>query len=147
MEKTDNRSQGNRFEQELAEILGQRGFWVHVMQQNKAGQPADIIAVKGKYHTLIDCKLVSDDKGFAFERVEENQKFAMRMFHRRCGELCYFALKVQLNGEWEIRMVNLERIETLKSRGKKRLSMKDISDQTWSLEKWLDASDTWAEDI
>ena len=147
MEKTDNRSQGGRFEQELAEILAEHGFWVHVMQQNKAGQPADIIAVKGRYHTLIDCKLISDDKGFPFERVEENQKLAMRMFTRRANELCYFALKVQLNGEWVIRMVNLERIETIRSRGRKRLNMKDISDQTWSLEKWLDASDTWGEDI
>lgn len=145
--KTDNRSQGNRFEQELAEILSEHGFWVHVMQQNKAGQPADIIAVKGRYHTLIDCKLISDDNGFPFERVEENQKLAMRRFTNRGNELCYFALKVQLNGEWEIRMVNLESIETIRNRGRKRLSMKDISDQTWSLEKWLDASDTWGEDI
>ena len=41
--KTDNRSVGGRFEQELARKLADAGFWVHVLQQNKAGQPADII--------------------------------------------------------------------------------------------------------
>ena len=63
--KTDNRSSGTRFEQDFANLLAEHGFWAHVMQQNKAGQPADIIAVKGKFHTLIDCKEISDtDKGF-----------------------------------------------------------------------------------
>ena len=142
--KTDNRTNGNRFEQELSNRLAECGFWVHVMQQNAAGQPADIIAVKGKFHTLIDCKVISDNNGFSFDRVEENQKYAMRMFQRKCGELCYFALKAP---DDEIHLVSLERIETLKSRGRKRLTEKDIQDQTWSLEKWLDSSDLWAEDI
>ena len=43
--KTDNRSNGGRFEQRLSKILSKAGFWVHVMQQNKAGQPADIVAM------------------------------------------------------------------------------------------------------
>ena len=144
MTKTDNRSTGSRFEQELSHLLAEHGFWVHVMQQNKAGQPADLIAVKGKFHTLIDCKVISDNNGFPFERVEENQKFAMRMFQRKCGELCYFAMKTPDN---EIHLVSLERIETLKSRGRKRLTEKDIQYQTWSLEKWLDSSELWAEDL
>ena len=145
MQATDNRTNGGRFEQELAEELGAHGFWVHVMQQNKAGQPADIIAVKGKFHTLIDCKVISgDNKSFPFERIEENQKYAMRMFQRRCSELCYFALKLP---DGEVRIVSLERIETLRGRGKKRLTEHDIQEQTWSLESWLDSSDTWAEDV
>ena len=144
MQKTDNRSSGSRFEQELSHLLAENGFWVHVMQQNKAGQPADIIAVKGKFHTLIDCKVISDNNGFPFERVEENQKYAMRMFQRKCGELCYFALKTPDN---EIHLVSMERIETLKNRGRKRLTEKDIQDQTWSLEKWIDSSELWAEDL
>ena len=143
-EKTDNRTQGGKFEQELSHLLAGRGFWVHVMQQNRSGQPADIIAVKGRYHTLIDCKVVSDDGGFPFERVEDNQKLAMRMFQRKCCELCYFAIRLP---DDEIRMVSLERLETLKSRGLKRISDKALRTQTWSLEKWLDASDTWAEDV
>lgn len=138
---TDNRTTGGRFEQDLSHKLAENGFWVHVMQQNKAGQPADIVAVKGKFHTLIDCKVISDNKGFPFERVEENQKFAMRMFQKKAGELCYFALKLPDNSIW---MVSLERIETLKCRGNSKLSDNDIRTKTWSLEKWLETSETWA---
>ena len=140
----DNRTQGNRFEQEFANILSEHGFWVHVMQQNKAGQPADIIAVKGKYHTLIDCKVISDDKGFPFERIEENQKYAMRMFHRKCCESCYFALRIPDGSIW---MISPEKMDTMKNRGRKRLSDRDIHNEAWPLDRWLDASDTWAEDV
>ena len=114
------------------------------MQQNKAGQPADIVAVKQKFHTLIDCKVISDDKGFPFERIEDNQRMAMKTFQRKCGELCYFALKLPDNTVW---MVALERLETLRGRGKKRMTDEEIRNQTWSLEKWLESSDTWAEDL
>ena len=142
MQKTDNRTTGGRFEQELSHILAENGFWVHVMQQNKAGQPADLIAVKGRFHTLIDCK-VCDGGIFPFERIEENQRSAMKMFLRKTGELCYFALKLP---DGEIRMVNLSRLETIQNRGKQRLSAEDIKKETWSLETWLQSSKVWAED-
>lgn len=140
----DNRTSGGRFEQEMAEALYAAGFWAHLMQQNKAGQPSDIIAVKGRFHTLIDAKEISDHRGFPFSRVEENQRLAMRMFQRRGGELCYFALKLPDKSVW---MVSLERIETLKSRGKTSLTEEEIRTQTWSLEKWLESSDTWGKDM
>ena len=143
MEKTDNRSNGNRFEQELSHILAENGFWVHVMQQNKSGQPADIIAVKGKFHTLIDCKVISDNKGFPFERIEENQKMAMRMFTNKGNELCYFALKLP---DGTIRIVSLSRLETLRNRGLKRIAEKDMSLQTWLLDDWLASSEVWGRD-
>ena len=142
MTKSDNRTTGGRFEQELSHILAEHGFWVYVMQQNKAGQPADIIAVKGVYHTLIDCKVC--DKGFfSFDRIEENQKMAMRMFQRKCENLCYFALKMADGSMW---MISLERIETLKGRGKKRLTMDDLNGgQAWRMDNWLNSSDGWSE--
>ena len=142
MASTDNRTIGGQFELELAEELASNGFWVHLMQQSKAGQPADIIAVRGKWHTLIDCKVISDDKGFPFDRVEENQKYAMRMFTRKANELCYFAFRLTDGTVW---LVSLERIETLKGRGKKRLTDNEIRNQTWSLQKWIESSKVWAE--
>jgi Holliday junction resolvase len=147
MQKTDNRTNGGRFEQEFAEILFKNGFWAHVMQQNKSGQPSDIIAVKGKFHTMIDAKVC--EKGeFPFDRIEENQKTAMRMFQRRCGELCYFALKIPADGGgYMIRLVSLERLMTLLSRGEKQLSRRTIENETWSLEKWLESAETWSEDV
>lgn len=142
MQKADNRSTGGRFEQELAQVLADNGFWVHVMQQNKAGQPADLIAIRGKFHTLIDCK-VCDNSFFSFERIEENQKMAMKMFTRKANELCYFALKLP---DESIRMVSLSRLETIKNRGKKRLSEKDIQTETWVLNDWLESSKIWGDD-
>ena len=142
MQKTDNRSVGGRFEQDLSHVLAENGFWVHVMQQNKSGQPADIIAVKGKYHTLIDCK-VCENSFFSFDRIEDNQRSAMKTFFRKGGELCYFALKLPDGSIW---MISLERCETLKNRGKKKLTEDDIRTGTWSLEAWLNSSSIWAED-
>lgn len=141
--KTDNRTTGGRFEQELSHILADNGFWVHVMQQNKAGQPADIIAVRGRFHTLIDCK-VCDNGFFAFERIEDNQRSAMKMFFRKAGELSYFALKLP---DGSIRMVSLERCDTLKNRGKRRISAEDMQKETWNLDSWLESSRTWSEDV
>ena len=144
MQKTDNRTNGGRFEQELSHQLAEAGFWCHVMQQNKAGQPADIICVKGKYHTLIDCKVISDDKGFPFSRIEENQRSAMHLFTKRTSELCYFAFKLPDETVW---LVSLSRMETLEGRGKKRLTDEEIRKQTWSLESWLKSTDDWSKDI
>lgn len=141
--KTDNRTNGGRFEQELAKILAEHGFWCHVLQQNKAGQPADIIAVKGKFHTLIDCKVISDDKGFPFSRIEENQEQAMKMFTKKGNELCYFALRLPDNS---IRMICMSRIDTLRARGHKSITPRMMESQTWNFDDWLESSDTWKED-
>jgi len=134
MQNTDNRTNGGRFEQDLAGKLSDAGWWVHVLQQNKAGHPADIIAAKDKFHTLIDCKVVSDHNGFPFSRVEENQRMAMKRFFRRAGELCYFAIKLPNN---EIRFISMSRIETLESRGKKKLTEKELQYEARTLEDWL----------
>ena len=142
-QKTDNRSTGGRFEQELSHRLANDGFWVHVFQQNKAGQPADIIAVRGKFHTLIDCK-VCDQGFFSFDRIEENQRSAMKRFFNRCGELCYFALKLP---DESIRMVSLSRCETIQNRGKNRISEECMWKETWNLEDWLASSKVWGEDV
>lgn len=140
--KTDNRTTGGRFEQELSHKLAENGFWVHVFQQNKSGQPADIIAIRGRFHTLIDCK-VCDNGFFSFDRIEENQKLAMKRFFNKAGELCYFALKLPSG---EIRMVPLERCETIRNRGKKRISAEDMDKETWHIDSWLDSSKVWSED-
>lgn len=89
-----NKKLGNDFEQELCELLSRNGFWVHALNQNKSGQPADIIAVRNKQAYLIDAKVVSS-RGFALSRVEENQDLAMDLW-AQCGNgQGWFALKVK----------------------------------------------------
>ncbi len=92
-----NRATGTRFEQELCELLAEHGFWAHNLTQNQAGQPADIIAVKGNYAVLIDCKVCSTNS-FRLSRIEENQEMAMLRWYATGNDHSYFALKM-LSGE------------------------------------------------
>lgn len=138
-----NKSSGNRFEQEFAEFLDRHGFWCHVMQQNKSGQPADIIAVKGDYHCLIDCKEVSTEKGFALSRAEENQRLAMRKFDDRGGEVGWFAVKYP---DGVIRMISIVSVLMAESCGLKTITeekAKEIGLMT--AEEWVGEIDRMRE--
>ena len=127
-----NKKLGNKFEKELSEILYNAGYWVHLLNQNKNGQPADIIAVKNKKAYLIDAKVCSLEK-FAFKRVEENQHLSMQMFIE-CGNTTpYFALKARD----EIYMLSYKTIRDLISQGKKQLNFEEINKYSTRLSTWL----------
>ena len=88
-----NKKLGSTFERELAEVLYEHGFWVHLLNANQAGQPADIIAVKNKTAYLIDAKVCTNGT-FPLSRVEENQDMAMTLW-KNCGnDEGWFAFKV-----------------------------------------------------
>ncbi len=89
-----NKKIGNSFEFELAEMLSMYGFWVHLLSQNSAGQPADVIAVKNGRAYLIDCKVCSTDKGFALSRVEDNQHLSMELWNECGNGQGWFAMKL-----------------------------------------------------
>jgi Holliday junction resolvase len=89
-----NKKIGNQFETELCEILSAYGFWCHNMAANAAGQPADVIAVRNGKAYLIDCKVCSTNKGFALSRMEENQDFAMELWHECGNGQGWFAMKL-----------------------------------------------------
>ena len=128
-----NKSSGNRFEQEFAEFLDGHGFWCHVLQQNKSGQPADIIAVKGNYHCLIDCKEVSTSKGFVLTRAEENQRLAMKKFADRGKQVCWFAVKYP---DGTIRMMSINSVLMAEKQGVKAIS-ELLSEQFMTAEEWV----------
>ena len=130
--KVINKKLGNKFEKELSEILYNAGYWVHLLNQNKNGQPADIIAVKNKKAYLIDAKVCSLEK-FAFKRVEENQRLSMQMFID-CGNTTpYFALKARN----EIYMLSYKTIRDLIKQGKKQLDFAEINKYSTRLSTWL----------
>ena len=130
--KVINKKLGNKFEKELSEILYNAGYWVHLLNQNKNGQPADIIAVKNKKAYLIDAKVCSLEK-FAFKRVEENQRLSMQMFIE-CGNTTpYFALKARN----EIYMLSYKTIRDLIKQGKKQLNFEEINKYSTRLSTWL----------
>ena len=130
--KVINKKLGNKFEKELSEILYNAGYWVHLLNQNKNGQPADLIAVKNKKAYLIDAKVCSLEK-FAFKRVEENQHLSMQMFID-CGNTTpYFALKARN----EIYMLSYKTIRDLIKQGKKQLNFEEINKYSTRLSTWL----------
>ena len=87
-----NKKSGNSFESELSETLSEHGFWVHLLCQNSAGQPADVIAVKDGEAFLIDCKVCSQGK-FQYSRIEENQDLSMKLWCDCGNGYGWFALK------------------------------------------------------
>lgn len=90
-----NKKMGNDFERELANLLYEQGFWVHLLNQNQDGQPADVIAVRNKKAYLIDCKVCSTKKGFDRSRMEDNQDLSMELW-KDCGNgEGWFAIKLE----------------------------------------------------
>jgi Holliday junction resolvase len=126
----NNKTIGNSFEQELCGMLFEFGFWVHLLNANKAGQPADIIAARNNKAYLIDAKVCSDNT-FPLSRVEENQDLAMELW-KDCGNgLGWFALKIDSG----IYMLSHYCIKAY-SEKQSSLSAKEIVELGLPLERW-----------
>lgn len=133
--KVINKKLGNDFEKELSEILYDAGYWVHLLNQNKNGQPADIIAVKNGKAYLIDAKVCSHDL-FDFRRVEDNQQLAMDMWIERGGNEPYFALKARN----EVYMVAYTTVIDLIRKGNKQLNLENMNKYGTRLATWLNTN-------
>jgi Holliday junction resolvase len=128
----NNKTLGNNFEQELCEKLSEYGFWCHLLNMNKAGQPADIIAVKNKKAYLIDAKVCSS-RGFALSRVEDNQELAMELWKDKGNGQAWFAMKLPND---EIYMIPHICILAYKNR-QSSLSFSEIHELGKPLGKWV----------
>ena len=127
-----NKKLGNDFEQELCEKLSEYGFWVHSLAMNKAGQPADIIAVRNKMAYLIDAKVCSS-RGFALSRMEENQDLAMELWEEHGNGQGWFALKVPTGDIYMIPHLNIKAYQHSQS----MLSFSEIHELGKPLGKWV----------
>jgi Holliday junction resolvase len=128
----NNKTLGNSFEQELCEKLSEYSFWTHNLAMNKAGQPADIIAVRNTRAYLIDAKVCSS-RGFALSRVEDNQELAMDLWKDKGNGQGWFALKLPTN---EIYMIPHICILAYKQR-QSILSFAEIHELGKPLGKWV----------
>ncbi len=128
-----NKKLGNQFETELCEILSMYGFWVHQLCQNAAGQPADVIAVRNGQSYLIDCKVCSTDKGFALNRMEENQDLAMDLWYECGNGQGWFAVKLPTG---DIIMLPHFCIKAYR-RTQSYMSPGEIFETGKSIEKWV----------
>ena len=123
--------ESDKFERDLAEMLGEHGFWATVIPKADDGtQPCDIIACNKLFVHLIDAKLC-DTGRFVFSRAEENQRSSMEFIKRRANGHGWFALKYP---DGKIYMIPKSFIEYKESVGTKSLS--EIPDY-YSLEYWL----------
>lgn len=126
-----NRSDGNKFEQKFCEILFGKGFWVHNLAQNCAGQPADVIAVRNNNAYLIDCKVCKNNK-FPLSRIEDNQHFAMNAWYDSGNGHGWFAT---LMGD-EIYMISHFALLLIQQE-KRTATKEDIESFGMTLEEWL----------
>lgn len=98
------------FENLVAEILGEHGFWATVIPKADDGtQPCDIIAVNHNGKHLIDAKLCKSPR-FVFERMEDNQLSSIEEFVRRSGGYGWFAIgypddKIYMVPSWKLCML------------------------------------------
>lgn len=132
-----NVSSGSRFERLMGGILSEHGFWVLIVPKNAGGQqPADLVAVKRRYHALIDCKVLSTHR-FPFERIEDNQHSAMEKFREIGGEVGWFAI---LLPDGAIRMLDLDTVHYLEHTGKHSLNERELTGAryTCALSEWTE---------
>ena len=128
----NNKVLGNSFESELCDLLYGYGFWVHNMAQNKAGQPADIIAARNGKAYLIDAKVCSDGK-FPLRRVEENQHLAMDMWESCGNGQGWFAMKLPTDEVYMLSHFCIKDYVNVQS----ALTAAEIHELGEPLEKWV----------
>lgn len=128
----NNRKNGNKFEEELAELFFRDGYWVHRLTQNSAGQPADIIVVRNGEAYLIDAKDCESDT-FPLSRIEGNQRSSMDLWNQCGNGVGWFAIRMR----GKIYMISLFRIKQVE-RMKKSLSFSDLENDGVLLEDWLE---------
>lgn len=88
-----NKSEGTRFEHVFADLLADRGYWAHCLQDNHNDQPFDVIACYNNQPYVFDCKVCTSDR-FALSQMRENQRLAMRKFIKTGNKNAYFAINM-----------------------------------------------------
>ncbi|WP_349947318.1 hypothetical protein ABFV83_02195 [Lacrimispora sp. BS-2] len=112
-----NKKAGTDFEREFAELLSEEGFWVHMFQDNKNGQPCDVVAARNGVTYLFDCKDCEKDY-FFLSRMEENQYNAMHLFELTGNEKGKFALRFS---NQTIYLIDYDLIKHLQGKGIKQI--------------------------
>lgn len=123
---------GNNYEKKLCELLYTKGYWCHLFEYSKNGQPCDVIAIKGDVSMLIDVKHCCKDL-FTFDRIEPNQRtcfnYAMNICKiKRLGFVIYF------KSEEKFKWLNFKVLKTLEEKGKKSIRKEDLPDFEFMLD-------------
>lgn len=134
----NNKVAGTEFEKSFASTLAERWFWVHLFQDNRNGQPCDVVAAKNGHTYLFDCKDCQCDY-FQLSRMEENQYNAMKLFELTGNSKGMFAIRFK-NGD--IYLLEYDKIKELQTADFKRINSTVCRAQGKSLEEWLEQWET-----
>lgn len=135
-----NKASGTAFEWELAGWLSGHGFWVHRLQDNKNGQPADLVAAMNGSTYLIDCKRC-EGSTFQLSRIEPNQHTAMMLWHDTGNGWGLFAVMV---GD-RVYMVSYRTILGWMAEGWKKAPEDALKESGMELNHWIRMHTTEAE--
>lgn len=128
-----NKKTGSDFEKDFADLLASKWFWVHIFQDNKNGQPCDVVAARNGVTYLFDCKNCEKDY-FLLSRMEENQYNAMHLFELTGNEKGKFALRF-INQS--VYLIDYDVIKHLQRKGLKRIDELDCRKYGCDIEDWL----------
>lgn len=129
--RMNNKLEGSRYEEKVAQILYDHGYWVTLLTASRTGQPADIIAIKGKEFALIDAKHCAKDR-FELRRVEPNQIRSMTLLEKRSGNAVAAFVLGMSAGNY---IVSWERVNDLMNQGIKSITLADC-EELITLEEW-----------
>lgn len=144
--KMSNKTIGTEFEIVFAEALSGQGFWVHRFQDNKNGQPCDVIAARNGHTYLFDCKDCQGEQ-FLLRRMEENQCNAMRMFEQTGNSRGMFAIRFHKPDE--IYLAQYWQLLVLRDHGIRQIGRAECRLYGEELSKWIERRnqlDRWCDD-
>lgn len=130
-----NKSTGTKFEKEFAETLAKHWFWVHIFQDNRNGQPCDVIVARDGRTYLFDCKNC-EENFFSLARIEENQYNAMELFKYTGNSNGMFAIRFP---DTSIYLLDFEDAKRLEHRGCLSITKNVLKRYSTSLMDWLDS--------
>ena len=119
-----NKKIGNKFEREFAEILAENGYWVHLLNQNASGQPADLVAINNEHSLIIDCKVCTKDY-FPLSRLEDNQRYAHQLVFEKVG---IYAYRVAIKMRNRIYLIPFHVLLWYEKKGHRRVTEQDLID-------------------
>ena len=76
-----NKSEGSNYELYIAKKSYDMGFFAHLLQGSKAGQPFDLVIARNEKAAFIDCK-VCHERNFPLKRIEPNQHSAFQLLQK-----------------------------------------------------------------
>lgn len=126
-----NKAEGTKLEKEIARKLANYGFFVHLLQDRKNGQPADMIAAAHGRAYLIDCKDCQSGE-FDLSRIEPNQHGAAKRWRETGNGEMVFALRMPNEAVWMLTYRDIEMADRKVFSAKNIRQLSDDTLDTWA---------------